>query len=373
MVKKIVLLCLLGIASSLQLVFSQVTIGSDAKPNSGALLDLKEVNVPSGGPNSTKGLNLPRVVLTDKNNLYPMFEKGAENYTASKKQERDLEHIGLLVYHTNTNNDPTLYSGLYVWSGNEWVALCGVKNDSPVSQPTDPEKGYVKGVSGTVYKTRKFGDAGTWMVENLRETVYDEGEPRPQKLNEKINTYYTMGEANYYFPNKDKALFEKHPEYGLLYSLVAATNGRVTDRPGYAETSGRVQGLCPKGWVVPSRLDWRRLREELSKNPEKYSENAEGNKIGCTAKSPTAVSGTNRNTNGLSLQYGFNALMVGTIRDGNVLDYGQRTSFWSSSVVDDQTAYYRELIYDYDYTVPDQNFGWSYNMKSIRCIKGEAF
>ena len=373
MSKQVTFSCLLGIASSFQLIFAQVTIGSDVKPNGGALLELKEKNTPLGEVNSTRGLGLPRVELTDKNNLFPMFEEGAENYIASEKKKRDLEHIGLLVYHVNTNNDPILQSGLYVWNGSEWLSLYGTKEDFSTDQPGEDEIGYGNGVSGTVYKTRKFGDAGTWMVENLRETMYDEGETRAQQPTEKINTYYTMWEANYYYPNKDKALFEKHPEYGLLYNLVAATNGRVTDRPGATETSGRVQGLCPKGWVVPSRLDWRRLREELSKNPEKYSENEEGNKIGYTAKSPITVSGVSQKTNGVSLQYGFNALLVGTIRDGNVLDYGQRTGFWSSSVLNDQTAYYRELIYNYDYAVSDQNYDWAYSMKSIRCIKGEVF
>ncbi|GHT36075.1 hypothetical protein AGMMS49574_27160 [Bacteroidia bacterium] len=60
---------LLGVFS-LQ-VQSQVTVGSGGGPVAGALLQLKERDMSNGDANSTKGLELSRVTLTDKNRLYP--------------------------------------------------------------------------------------------------------------------------------------------------------------------------------------------------------------------------------------------------------------------------------------------------------------
>lgn len=87
---------------------AQVTIGSQADPSSGALLDLKE----TANGTSSKGLGLPRVVLTDKNKLYPMLEVG---YDGSE----DIKHIGLVVYNTNDVFEE-LCSGFSVWNGEEW-------------------------------------------------------------------------------------------------------------------------------------------------------------------------------------------------------------------------------------------------------------
>lgn len=109
--------------------YAQVTIGSGLEPVQGALLDLKEKDDPSGGVTSEKGLNLSRVRLTDRNNLYPMFEtapgSGIANsdYNASdKKAAQDAIHTGLTVYNVNEANG--FVKCVYVWVGNKWVSLC---------------------------------------------------------------------------------------------------------------------------------------------------------------------------------------------------------------------------------------------------------
>lgn len=129
------------ICSSLFLLFisaltlhAQVTIGSATKPLSGTLLDLKEddASMPTG-TTAKRGLSLPRVELTDNENLYPMFETSPgngvpdDNYnTVAKKQAEDAAHIGLTVYH------PTQCMmagpGIYVWDGTRWKALSGLNS-----------------------------------------------------------------------------------------------------------------------------------------------------------------------------------------------------------------------------------------------------
>lgn len=102
---------------------AQVTIGSNEPASKAALLQLKDTKgVTGGGANSSKGLGLPRVKLTDLDNLYPMFTEDdgitpTAEYIAGKNT-LDMEHIGLVVYHPEKC---TLFGrGVYVWTGNQW-------------------------------------------------------------------------------------------------------------------------------------------------------------------------------------------------------------------------------------------------------------
>lgn len=86
-------------------LYGQVTIGSTQPPVAGAILDLKEVGA------TTKGLAMPRVILTDKNKLYPMLANG---YASTE----EAKHVGLTVFHTDRCTMDG--KGLYVWSGTVW-------------------------------------------------------------------------------------------------------------------------------------------------------------------------------------------------------------------------------------------------------------
>jgi len=94
---------------------AQVTIGSGMVPNEGSLLDLKQFNTTTNDLDkditSLKGLNFPRVSLTDPLRLEPCATTNITNKRA---------HRGLIVYHTdNTIMD----EGLYYWNGNSWRRL----------------------------------------------------------------------------------------------------------------------------------------------------------------------------------------------------------------------------------------------------------
>jgi hypothetical protein len=113
--KKLIIAALffLGINTAIR---AQVTIGSDTKPVSGSLLDVKE-NAENDA-NATKGIMLPRVKLSDINNLYPMFGSSDSEYSANKT-ELDRKHIGLMVY--NLTESTSFKKGLYYWDGTKWV------------------------------------------------------------------------------------------------------------------------------------------------------------------------------------------------------------------------------------------------------------
>ncbi|GHV31801.1 hypothetical protein FACS1894177_07030 [Bacteroidia bacterium] len=105
---------------------AQVTIGSLEEPTKGALLQLKEISgITDDSPDAYKGLAMPRVHLTEENNLYPMLladpadpSSGPNaDYTANKSG-LDKSHTGLIVY--NLNDASPFKKGLYVWSGSKW-------------------------------------------------------------------------------------------------------------------------------------------------------------------------------------------------------------------------------------------------------------
>lgn len=106
---------------------AQITIGSNIKSNSGAILDLKEKES-SNLATADKGLGLPRVDLTNPYKLYPMFEttpgSGVPNNdynTSVLKDNVDKAHIGLIVYNINECFQGGV--GIYVWTGEKWVLL----------------------------------------------------------------------------------------------------------------------------------------------------------------------------------------------------------------------------------------------------------
>lgn len=110
---------------------AQVTIGSDEEPVEGALLQLKDTKgVTTNASNSTKGVVFPRVALSQKDRLYPMFGTTlAEDplYTANLAAY-NARHAGLIVYNTYTspvsvtNANLIFQEGLYVWLGDRWAS-----------------------------------------------------------------------------------------------------------------------------------------------------------------------------------------------------------------------------------------------------------
>lgn len=120
---------LLSISSN---VISQVAIGVTEAPEAGSILQLKNLtkNEQTGLQNANKGLGMPRVHLSNKNELYPMFlsdpsdsssEPNAEY--ASGKNILDKQHIGLMVYNLNEDFNKELCLGLNVWDGESWSCL----------------------------------------------------------------------------------------------------------------------------------------------------------------------------------------------------------------------------------------------------------
>ncbi len=104
---------------------AQVTIGSGVAPQRGALLDLKENE--DADHNSTKGVLYPRVKLSKRDELYPMYGDANNpdtEYTANKATLKKA-YTGLVVYNLTSNDSQTavmdiFQTGIFYWDGEQW-------------------------------------------------------------------------------------------------------------------------------------------------------------------------------------------------------------------------------------------------------------
>lgn len=101
--------------------FSQVTIGSGVPSEKAALLEIKDKQAATYGDvtSTTGGLLLPRVILVDRNELFPFFNSSLASNNDYEQKEKPA-HTGLMVYHIGGNN---LAEGAYLWNGQEWKQI----------------------------------------------------------------------------------------------------------------------------------------------------------------------------------------------------------------------------------------------------------
>lgn len=97
---------------------AQVTIGSSIPPVKGSLLDLKENISDTTNVTSTRGLMLPRVELSNPNELI-LGDLTIDDSDDGGNQK--LKHTGLIVY--NVNDTQPFCKGIYAWDGTEWIPL----------------------------------------------------------------------------------------------------------------------------------------------------------------------------------------------------------------------------------------------------------
>lgn len=386
---------------------AQVTIGSDTKANNGALLDLKEYNdatATSGGRTADKGLGMPRISLKQLNSLTDLGLSASEN----------SKHTGLMVYNTNQCLDYAMNDtkGIYVWDGSAWIKLGKKGLASFVHEYVDnrdPAK-------PQTYLYRAFGEAGVWMLENMRATTYMQG-GTPVQLGIISSPGAPYDQKMYVYPARSgngtsTYYYNLLPAMGLLYSWAAATNNEnlpidsrleqqqvAGDIPGPNEVEsavpgGHVQGICPNGWHLPSDREWNELEEELTNYPERYStitsmpawtpgwdvtynERGEHGKLLKTQCLPPGMSDVAIGNSLPASEGGFNLYLAGFgyAYDGTLRNYGSygyyRTSSSSVDSANDnyKTSWHRSL----GQTMVGVNRINSFrnNMMSVRCKKDD--
>ena len=206
------LLLLTAISGASLTMPAQVTVGSGIEPVSGAALDIKQQQKDDSSANSTLGLMLPRVNLTDLNKLYPMF-------TGAYDAGENPKHTGLTVYNVNENLSARICPGIYAWTGTEWIKLgkpCQLKCGAYVA-------------------------AGKWkefMCHNLgADTTLDPFTPA-KGLN---GDYYQWG-------RKDPA--------ATVDALIGSWNTAYAPDDAWMNTSKAPDDPCPTGYRVPTLAEW---------------------------------------------------------------------------------------------------------------------
>lgn len=328
---RVILLSFLSLIFTYNL-YAQVTIGSDRKPASGALLDLKQKEGNSGEETSTKGLGLPLVKLTKLKPATDMeLARSIGNTTGSYNRG---DHVGLFVYNINDDsrgcvsgnnvyrNTPP--QGIYVWSGEEWQFLSGQEDTSEkdVRTLTYGSESVTSGgitvgtftmkyddrVNPAENKTYYYADfgkisdgtvVGKWMTQNL-DTKYA---PNGTLLkNSAAQVDIAVNKYNYAYPSSSSPVsssdYDANMAYGynigLLYDWYTATDSHNCSVLNQAqannlnpdpstqganeiernEESGHIKGICPKGWHLPSDRDWNALEKHLTENAAKYTQNS---------------------------------------------------------------------------------------------------
>ena len=221
----------------------------------------------------------------------------------------------------------------------------------------------VKDVDGNNYDAVKIGNQ-VWMASNLRTTRYADGTGIPFGDTMSYDTPYRyapgLGKTN-------EANMVNVPAYGYLYNWSAVMHGASSSD---ANPSG-VQGICPKGWHVPSDAEWTQLTDYMNTRPEYMSSGNINNLAKALAATwgwesssdPDAVGYKPSTTNNAT---GFSALPAGSYF-GYYGYFGYYAGFWSSTENDSNYAWLRYLGYtNADVSRDDyyKNYGFS-----VRCVR----
>lgn len=141
-------------------------------------------------------------------------------------------------------------------------------------------------------------------------------------------------------------------KYGRLYAWAEVMNGSAST------TTGKVRGICPVGWHVPTDPEWTTLVNAVE------SESRVGTGKGGAALKST--SGWADNGNGTDL-VGFTVLPAGfRYYDGKFITLGSTASFWSASELDATYALYRYFSSGNAYVNHYSN-NYKSNGFSLRC------
>jgi uncharacterized protein (TIGR02145 family) len=262
-----------------------------------------------------------------------------------------------------------------------------------------------------------FGAAGRWMTTNLAAWKYDEiyhstdpagtatsGQGTVRTLSGPVVTpsENNYARAQWCYPGSSgtsETDYNNNPHLGLLYTWDAATAGKGGELGTSGSNEGgsnhaSVQGVCPKGWHLPSDYEWTELENAIIKNTTSYAHvsanidpgnNSEllplnensgtsGYPRGSHGPAMKEVCGVNGTTpNGLSNKLadnGFSVLLTGIAGggSGSGAGFGTNALFWSSSSYDSSgRSWYRELYRERTYVLK-QN-GSRATQLSVRCKK----
>jgi uncharacterized protein (TIGR02145 family) len=200
---------------------------------------------------------------------------------------------------------------------------------------------------GQVYRTVIIGNQ-VWMAENLK---YLPSVIESSYGSETVRYYYVFGYEGISVPNATQT--DNYKTYGVLYNWMAAMDGGASSNLN----PGKVQGVCPSGWHLPSDSEWTQLTDYLG--GEAFS----GDKLKETGtdhwKSPH---------DGATNETGFTGLPGGyRFYTGMFLDIEKYTYWWSATENDAHHAWQRGTVY-YMHDLR-RTYDYKETGASVRCIR----
>lgn len=211
---------------------------------------------------------------------------------------------------------------------------------------------FVTDFEGNEYNTVKIGDQ-VWMAENLKTTKLNDGMSIPNVPD--VFEWKDLTKAGYCWYNNDAT---NKSEYGALYNWYTVNTGK----------------LAPKGWHVPTDVEWTTLENFLVTNNFNYDGSSYGvkNKIAKSMASKTRWSiSTNVGSPGNDLSKnnssGFSALPGGARENDEFINLGLNGYWWSSSEYSTYLPWFRVMFYNFN--TLDTYYNRSSSGYSVRCIK----
>jgi uncharacterized protein (TIGR02145 family) len=214
------------------------------------------------------------------------------------------------------------------------------KVNPPVPANFNPSVDYgtMTDQEGNSYRTVKIGSQ-TWMAENLKTTVYNDGSPIPYEQDD--DNWVMLTTPAFCWLDNDPATYKD--VYGALYNWYAVNTGK----------------LAPSGWHVPTEEDWTVLTDFLGGTAQaggKMKETGTGHWL-----SPNTGA---TNSSGFT---GFPAGERGSF--GIFYKQNYNATFWSSTEEDADNAWHRGLNFDASYVFQYPMI--KYDGMAVRCVKDE--
>lgn len=216
---------------------------------------------------------------------------------------------------------------------------------------------------GNTYLTLEYGNK-VWTTENMRYLPQVVG---PSTSSNSLPYYYVYGYSNSNNNVTEAKNMAEYSRYGVLYNWKAAMN-----EAGSSNTNpSGVQGVCPDGWHIPSKVEWEELVAFLGSNPEYTCNNTAVNvakAIASTEDWNTSTTdcavGNDRSLNNAS---GFTGLPGGQKNAGGFSGKLDSADWWTATESGANSAYREEITKD-SKTLGNSGKakGWAF---SVRCVK----
>ena len=204
------------------------------------------------------------------------------------------------------------------------------------------ENNTVTDIDGNTYNVVQIGKQ-LWTAENLNVSKYRNGDEIPEVTD--INEWRSLTTGAWcHYENKD----ENGTTYGKLYNWFAVNDPR---------------GLAPEGFHIPSNNEWNTFTKSIGGIDLNNIIKIAGGKI--KEKGYNHWTKPNKDA---SNESGFSGL-PGGIRDQDGIFNGKglNATWWSSSEVDTDHAWYKNVSYNYDFLSSIDTF--KARGFSVRCLK----